>query len=845
MQKILFIIFFFSGFLGFSTHNRAGEITYTQTGPNTITITVTTYTKASSEADRPEITIKWGDGKTEEIDRDPNYPQLYSNDININKYTSTHTFPSAGEFTVSFEDANRNADVVNIPNSVDIPFYIETKILINPFLGTNSSPQLFYPPIDDACLNKIFLHNPGAFDADGDVLKYSLIDCKTTGGQAITGYTLPNGITMDANTGELIWNAPNQIGSYNIAFVIEEYRNGYKVGSILRDMQVTVQPCPNNDPPIITIPSEICVEAGDTVNLNVKAKDPNIGDSVVLSAVSGMFSMNAPTPVFNQPVGAKDSVSSFFKWMPNCNQVRLQPYTVLFKARDNASPINLFDLQTLNIKVIAPAPKNLSTSTLSTNVNLNWDAGFCSNVAGYKIYRRENSNTFTTDTCETGMPAGKGYSLIKSTTDTTTFFTDNTTVLGKNYCYRVVAYYANGAESKVSQEICVELKKVVPAIINVSVNSTNTSQGSILVRWMKASDADVIQHPGPYSYRVYRNNGVLVSSINNVNDTSVVDTLINTTIQQQYYVELWNETPGNTYLIGTSATATSPFLMISPFDKSLKLTWNANVPWTNDTTFIYKETFPGSGIFNVIDTTTMANFTDKNLVNGQSYCYKIQTSGKYSASGFPSPLLNFSQVLCAEPLDIVPPCAPAITVKANCADNENTIDWSTAPDSCAYDLESYRLYFKDELTKPFALVKTFAGNDTMFVHQNLQFIAGCYVLTAVDSAGNESLKQGEVCVDNCPEYRLPNVFTPNADNHNDFFKPFPYKHIEKIDMSIYDRWGRLVFTTNNPDVLWDGRFSENNQMCSPGTYYYICTVYQKKLAGSVKEELSGYIQIIY
>jgi gliding motility-associated-like protein len=64
-------------------------------------------------------------------------------------------------------------------------------------------------------------------------------------------------------------------------------------------------------------------------------------------------------------------------------------------------------------------------------------------------------------------------------------------------------------------------------------------------------------------------------------------------------------------------------------------------------------------------------------------------------------------------------------------------------------------------------------------------------------------------------------------------------------MSIYDRWGRLVFTTNNPDVLWDGRFSENNQMCSPGTYYYICTVYQKKLAGSVKVELSGYVQIIY
>ena len=845
MQKILFIIFLFCGFLGFSTHNRAGEITYTQTGPNSISITVTTYTKASSEADRPKITIKWGDGKSQEIDRDANYPQLYSNDININKYTSNHTFPSTGEFTISFEDANRNANVVNIPNSVDIPFYIETKVLVNPFLGTNTSPKLLYAPIDDACLNQTFLHNPGAFDAEGDQLKYTLVSCKTTDGAAVTGYTLPAGISMNVNTGDLIWNSPTLIGEFNIAFMIEEYRNGYKVGSILRDMQISVLACPNNDPPAITIPSEICIEAGDTLHLKVLAKDPNLGDTLVLSAVSGMFTIAAPTPLFAQPAIGIDSASSFFTWMPDCSQVRIQPYTVLFKARDNGKPVNLFDLKTLRIKVIAPAPKNTSAIATGISVNLNWDAGYCNKVAGYKIYRKENPNPFTSDTCETGMPDGKGYSLIKTTTDTTTFFNDNTTILGKNYCYRIVAYYANGAESKVSQEVCVELKKVVPAILNVSINNTSATNGSVFLKWMKATDLDVPQHPGPYSYRVYRNSGTLVASIFNVNDTSVVDTLVNTLIQQEYYVELWNETPGNSYLIGTSATASSPFLSINPFDKALKLSWNANTPWTNDTVYIYKETSPGSGIFNAMDTTLLSSYTDVNLVNGQTYCYKIQTSGMYSASGFPAPLLNYSQFICGVPIDVVPPCAPAIAVKADCEKDENSITWPKAPDSCAYDLEMYKLYFKDELDKPYSLLKNFDGNDTSFVHDKLDFVAGCYVLTAVDSTGNESLKQGEICVDNCPQYRLPNVFTPNADSHNDFFKPFPYKHIEKIDMSVYDRWGRLVFKTANPDVLWDGRFIENNQMCSPGTYYYICTVYQKKLAGSVKEELKGYVQIIY
>jgi len=844
MQKILLIIFFFSSFLAYSTHNRAGEITYTQTGPNTIVITVTTYTKASSEADRPKINIKWGDGKTQEIDRDNNYPQLYANDININKYTASHTFPSAGEFTIGFEDANRNADVINIPNSVELPFYIESKIVLNPFLGTNNSPTLFYPPIDDACLGKIYLHNPGAFDADGDILKYSLVNCKGTDGLPIAGYTMPAGISMDANTGEIVWSTPNQLGEFNIAFVIEEYRDGYKIGSILRDMQVTVRACPNNNPPVITVVQQICVEAGDTINLKVKAKDPNTGDSVVLSAVSGMFSMN-PAPTFAQPIASKDSVEGFFYWVPSCAQVRSQPYSVLFKARDNGSPVNLFDLKTLNIKVLAPAPKNVTASSANTFINLNWSTGYCNMVAGYKIYRKENATVYNPDTCESGLPAGLGYSLLKTTADTNTLFTDSTSILGKNYCYRIVAYFANGAESKVSQEVCIELKKVVPAIINVSVNNTDAAQGSVLVKWTKASDLDLLQHVGPHSYKVYRNTGVLVKSINNINDTSVVDTLLNTTnIQNNYYVEIWNETPGNSYLIGTSAKASSPFLSIASMAKALKLSWTATTPWTNDTTFIYKESVPNSGVFNVIDTVTSNTFTDKNLINGKTYCYKIQTSGKYSSNKFPFPLLNYSQLVCAAPIDTVPPCAPSIAVVANCELDENTITWKKPADTCADDLASYRLYYKDELNKAYTLLKTFNANDTLALHTNLAFVAGCYYLSALDSTGNESKMKGEKCVENCPYYRLPNIITPDGDGQNDFFIPFPYKHIEKIKIDIYDRWGVHIFTTENIDIMWDGRFKENNQMCSAGTYYYVCEVYQKKLAGAEKIILKGFIQVL-
>ncbi len=845
MQKILVILFLFFHVFAIATHNRAGEITYTQTGPNTIEITVTTFTKSTSEADRPKIQINWGDGKTEEINRDSGFPQPYSNDININRYTFTHVYPSTGEFEISFEDANRNADVINIPNSVNIPFYVHSKVVLNPFIGTNSSPVLLYAPIDDACLGKIYIHNPGAYDVDGDVLKYSIVNCFGEGGNPIAGYTLPAGVTMDANSGDFIWNAPNQVGEYNFALLIEEYRNGYKVGEILRDMQVTVQTCPNNDPPVITIPNEICVEAGSTTHFLVKAKDPNVGDQVMLSAVSGMFSMAAPNPSFVQPKIGTDSVSSLFSWTPSCAQVRIQPYTVLFKAQDDGSPVNLFDLQTLSIKVIAPAPKNLTAAPTGTQINLNWNNSLCSNVAGYKIYRKENSTVYTPDTCETGMPAGLGYILIKTTTTTDTSFQDLSVVLGKNYCYRVVAYYSNGAESKLSQEICTELKKVVPSILNVSVNATSNTSGSVFIKWLKANDLDVLQHPGPYAYRVLNKQGVVIKIINDVNDTSMVDTLINTEIQQQYSIQLWNETIGNTYLIGTSAVATSPFLSEIPLDQSLQLSWNVSVPWTNDTTYIYKETSAGSGIYTLIDTTTSSNYLAEGLVNGQTYCFKIQTSGKYGTSGYPSPLLNYSQTICGVPLDVFPPCAPTLKVLANCDLNKNEISWKLPPDSCSKDLQSFSLYYKDELAKPYSLVQSLSKTDTSFSHENLPFVAGCYYITATDSTGNESSLANEVCVENCPNYSLPIVFTPNGDGQNDFFRPYPYKHIEKVDMKIYDRWGLLVFKTKDPNILWDGKFAENNQLCSAGTYYYICEVYQKKLEGSVKVELKGYVQVIY
>src|SRR5687768_14119793 len=172
----------------FATHNRAGEITYRFLGGFNYEITVTTYTKISSPADRCELMVYFGDGDSASAPRvngpvtsncAPNGDGVsIASDIRKNIYITTHTYPGPGNYKITMYDPNRNSGVVNIPNSVNVPFFLESWLVINPFLfNYNNSPILTYPPIDNGCLYKCFIHNPGAYDPDGDSLAYSFGTC--------------------------------------------------------------------------------------------------------------------------------------------------------------------------------------------------------------------------------------------------------------------------------------------------------------------------------------------------------------------------------------------------------------------------------------------------------------------------------------------------------------------------------------------------------------------------------------------------------------------------------------------------------------------------------------------
>jgi gliding motility-associated-like protein len=92
---------------------------------------------------------------------------------------------------------------------------------------------------------------------------------------------------------------------------------------------------------------------------------------------------------------------------------------------------------------------------------------------------------------------------------------------------------------------------------------------------------------------------------------------------------------------------------------------------------------------------------------------------------------------------------------------------------------------------------------------------------------------------NC-EVFLPNAFSPNGDGINDEFRAYAAcDRVEGFRLTVFDRWGSVVFTTTDFNQAWDGTMSNN--LCITGVYIwqvaYVEAVngrlYEKSKKGSV------------
>lgn len=841
-----------------ATHQRAAEITYVwKTGLTyEVTITMFTYTPSPADDVRTSLPISWGDNTQSDIPR-VTFQALPDN-YTLNTYRMDHTFPGSGSYVISVEDPNRNFGVVNIPNSVNVPIYVESLLVINPFLDVNNSVQLLNAPIDQGCVGRLYVHNPSAFDPDGDSLSYELVNCRGSQGLEIPGYTLPlasTSFSIDAKSGDLSWDAPVLQGEYNVAFKITEWREGVAIGSVVRDMQILIGACDNN-PPVISLQSSQCVTAGQQLMFDISATDPD-NNAVTLTGTGAPLEVEDPAALIPDPATGTPTASTTFYWNTLCQHIQKGPYSLLFKAKDNHPEVSLTSFRAASIQVIAPAIDTLIAQALGTGINLSWAYTSCSNASGYKVYRKFGTSDFVPGSCETGVPSAAGFSLIATLAGgDQTNFRDNETGNGLSpgvmYCYLVTAIFADGAESQAGDVACASLKSDLPVMTHVSNDSLNLQSGKVLLAWAAPTELDTQQYPGPYEYQVFRiapGQETLIYTGVGLNDTLCTDAGINLNVigtAAIYEVRLKSNSAGN---IGSSRKAGSVFLTATPSDQSIQLSWQADVPWNNSSTNIYR--LDGDN-FVQIGSSTTNSFVDAELINGNEYSYYVQTEGSFGTSGFIQPIHNSSQLVSASPIDNVAPCTPDFSVETNCRDISNLIKLLPVADSCPADVKAYELYFSAIASETPSLIASLGPFETSYIHQNMPTVTGCYYLQAVDSTGNISLPSPTVCVnwDACPVYELPNVFTPNADQFNDQFIPIGYPstnpraNVEKIELNIFNRWGTIVFQTDDPLIGWDGKDQRTGADCAPGTYFYTCKVFVKTLEGLREQQLQGSVTIV-
>ena len=90
---------------------------------------------------------------------------------------------------------------------------------------------------------------------------------------------------------------------------------------------------------------------------------------------------------------------------------------------------------------------------------------------------------------------------------------------------------------------------------------------------------------------------------------------------------------------------------------------------------------------------------------------------------------------------------------------------------------------------------------------------------ARDLNGCETTAEGSYEVLEC-DITVPNVMTPNDDDRNDEFVVFA-EAATFLTLEIYNRWGRMIYRSEEVPAIWDGRNMRSDELVPDGTYFYI------------------------
>ncbi|GAB4133878.1 MAG: hypothetical protein Fur0041_06490 [Bacteroidia bacterium] len=315
----------------FATHIVGGSLTYEHLGGSTYRVTLKMYRDClpGNAAFPASVVIQVRNASGGTFTPSKNITIPFTSSTPVNPYVDTCAVnpglcleeaiytkvvnnlpPQPGGYHLYYQYCCRNATLANIVNPLSTGETWYAFIPNNATLITNSSPSWVNPPPVFVCQNQPMNFNHAATDPDGDSLVYSYYTPYTNVAPTFPanvatftpvtwqpgfGPNNPAGgapLTMNPQTGFISGSPPFQ-GQFVAGVRCEEYRNGVKIGEILRDFQLNVIYCPPLAQASIGPASGVC--SGSTVNFN-NTSDPansyfwNFGDPSTTADTSSQIS---------------------------------------------------------------------------------------------------------------------------------------------------------------------------------------------------------------------------------------------------------------------------------------------------------------------------------------------------------------------------------------------------------------------------------------------------------------------------------------------------------------------------------------------------------------------------
>lgn len=278
--------------------------------------------------------------------------------------------PSVPYYTLSWVGCCRSAVVSNLinPNSQGTRLELRFYKGIDPI--PDNSPIFLNPPTSQYCVGQPAAVSVNAFDPDGDVIRYKLVDALEQNSNSVMYSSTYSGvaplpsstpIVIDSLTGLLTFT-PTIIGRYVVAIQATEYRNGIEYGYVRREVEIVVSSCGSNSVPQITPLASAIVNDGMQYCVPVAVTDAD-GDTLDLTALSAIL----PPATFVVDSFVSGATYGTFCFTPTIAD-RGNTYTVSLLANDKVCPIPASSVTSFNITVPDICSLGLTTSVTPTAV---------------------------------------------------------------------------------------------------------------------------------------------------------------------------------------------------------------------------------------------------------------------------------------------------------------------------------------------------------------------------------------------------------------------------------------------------------------------------------------------